>query len=74
MVVKGLTCYKDIKFISGKVLDSFKGTCFKIGFIEDDKEYVAAINEAKDWGFSHFMRKIFVTMILSSSINKLRHV
>ncbi|XP_058774673.1 uncharacterized protein LOC131648953 [Vicia villosa] len=33
-----------------------------------------AINEAKDWGSGHFLRKLFVTMLLSGTINRPRHV
>ncbi|KAI5438086.1 hypothetical protein KIW84_023995 [Lathyrus oleraceus] len=67
-IVKGPTCYKDIKDVSGKVLDSFRDACFEMGFLEDNNEYVAAINEAKDWG-SRQLRKLFVTMLISSMIN-----
>lgn len=67
-VFKGPTCYKDIKDVDGKVLDSFRDACFEMRFLEDDNEYVATINQAKDLGFSHFLRKLFVTMLLSSTI------
>ena len=73
-IFKGPTCYEDIKDVSGKVLDSFRDACFEMGFLEDDNEYAATINEAKDWGFGHFLRKLFVTMLLSSTINRPRHV
>ncbi|KAI5393198.1 serine palmitoyltransferase component, variant 4 [Lathyrus oleraceus] len=61
-VVKGPICYEDIKDGSGKVLDRFRDAYFEIRFLEDGNEYVAAINEVKDWGFGHFLRKLFVTM------------
>lgn len=73
-VVKGPTCYEDIKFVDGKVQDSFRDACFHMGFLNDDSEYVAAINEAKDWGSGHFLRKLFVTMLLSGTVNRPRHV
>lgn len=46
--VKGPTCYKDIKDVGGKDLDSFRDKCFEVGSLEDDNEYIATINEAKD--------------------------
>ncbi|XP_050887928.1 uncharacterized protein LOC127093069 [Lathyrus oleraceus] len=73
-VVKGPTCYEDIKFVDGKVQDSFRDACFHMGFLNDDSEYVAAINEVKDWGSGHFLRKLFVTMLLSGTVNRPRHV
>ncbi|XP_058779294.1 uncharacterized protein LOC131653222 [Vicia villosa] len=60
-VAKGPTCYEDIKKVGGIVRDSFRDACFEMGFLNDDKEYFAAINEAKDWGSEHFLRKLFLT-------------
>ncbi|XP_058774322.1 uncharacterized protein LOC131648594 [Vicia villosa] len=73
-IVKGPTCYEDIKFVGGKVQDTFRDACFEMGFLNDDKEYVAAIDEAKNWGSGHFLRKLFVTMLLSGTVNRPRHV
>jgi len=47
---------------------------FCYGFIGDDKEYVEAIREAYHWGSGYFLRKLFVTMLLSNSINKPKNV
>ncbi|XP_058741706.1 uncharacterized protein LOC131614094 [Vicia villosa] len=60
-VAKGPTCYEDIKKVGGIVRHSFRDACFEMGFLNDDKEYVVAINEAKDWGSGHFLRKLFLT-------------
>lgn len=73
-VVMGPTCHEDIKYVSGKLQDSFKDACFEMRFLNDEKEYVAAIHEAKDCGSSHFLRKLFVTMLLFSTINRPRQV
>lgn len=73
-VVRGPTWYKDLKCVDKKVCNSFKDACFETGFLEDDKEYVAFIEEAKDWGSSYFLRKLFVTILLSSTINIPRQV
>lgn len=64
--VKGPICYEDIKDVGGKILDSFRDACFEMGFLEDDNEYVAVINEATNWGSGHFLRKLFVNMLLTS--------
>ncbi|CAI8604002.1 unnamed protein product [Vicia faba] len=73
-VVKRPTCYKDIKKVGGIVRDNFRDACFEMGFLNDDKEYVAAINETNDWGSGYFLRKLFVTMLLSGTIKRPRHV
>ncbi|XP_058767938.1 uncharacterized protein LOC131641626 [Vicia villosa] len=45
-----------------------------MGFLEDDKEYIAAIKEASHWGTGHFLRKLFVIMLLSGAVNRPAHV
>lgn len=37
-------------------------------------EYIEAIREANEWGSSHYLRKLFVTMLLSDNINRLEDV
>lgn len=69
-LIRGLTFYKDIKYVSGKVCGSFRVACFEMEFIEDDNEYVATIEEEKDWGSGPFLRNLFVTMHLLSIINR----
>lgn len=36
----------------------------------DDNEYVKAIKEAKDWGSGHFLRKLFMNILMSNSVSK----
>jgi hypothetical protein len=45
-----------------------------MGFLEDDREFIAAIKEAHPWGSGHFLRRLFVTMLLSGSVNRPKHV
>ena len=39
-------------------------------FLQDDKEFVEAIKEAKDWGTTNYLRKLFVLMLLTGAITK----
>lgn len=70
IVAKGPCTYEDIRTINNMLYPSFKETCFTLGFLEDDKEYIKAIREAKDWTSGHFLRKLFVTILISNIINK----
>ena len=45
-----------------------------MGFLEDDREYIEAIKEAKDWGSGYYLRKLFITMLISNSINRPENV
>ncbi|XP_058768047.1 uncharacterized protein LOC131641761 [Vicia villosa] len=71
---KGPLSYQDIKTVDGKKLKTFRDACFAMGFLQDDREFVEAIKEAHQWGSGHFLRKLFVTMLLSSSMNRPEHV
>ena len=68
-ISKGLTTYEEIHNVANIVCSTFKVACFAMRFLEDDKEFEEAIREAKDWGSGYFLRKLFVTMLLSNNIN-----
>lgn len=69
-VVKGPTSYKDIRTVGDKTWDTFGEACQALGLLEDDKEYINAIKEAFCWGSGHFLRKLFVIMLLSNTLNR----
>ena len=41
-----------------------------MGFLQDDKEFIEAIKEAKDWGSTHYIRKLFVLLLLTATMRK----
>jgi len=45
-----------------------------MGFLQDDKEFVEAIKEAKYWAIAHYLRKLFVLMLLTSTMSKPKEV
>ncbi|XP_058751494.1 uncharacterized protein LOC131624562 [Vicia villosa] len=69
-VVKGPTTYEEIRKVGDRQYDSFRDACFAIGFLEDDREYIGAIKEASEWGSGHYLRKLFVVMLLSGNVNR----
>jgi hypothetical protein len=73
-VMKGPTCYDDIRKIGDTQYFSFRDACFAMGFLGDDKEYILAIKESKDWSSGYFLRKLFVIMLLASTMERPRHV
>ncbi|XP_058768177.1 uncharacterized protein LOC131641899 [Vicia villosa] len=73
-VVKGPLTYEEIRKVGDTQFDTFRDACFAMGFLEDDREYIGAIREASEWGSGHFLRKLFVVMLLSSAVNRPAHV
>ncbi|XP_058751922.1 uncharacterized protein LOC131625023 [Vicia villosa] len=49
-VKKDPLCYDDIKMVDGQQHKTFRGACFAMGFLQDDREFVEAIKEAHVWG------------------------
>ncbi|XP_076900374.1 uncharacterized protein LOC143554528 [Bidens hawaiensis] len=44
--VKGPECFEDIRTVDGVVYETFRDACYKRGLLDDDKEYIEAIEEA----------------------------
>jgi len=72
--VKGPTSYEALKTVNNVLYDSFRDACFAIGFLMDDKEYIAAIKEASVWGSGYFLRLLFVTLLIASCMHRPKHV
>lgn len=70
IVCKGPTTYEQIRTMENVEYSTFKEACFTMGFLDDDIEYIEAIGETSEWGSGHYLRKLFMTMLLSKNINK----
>ncbi|CAN7113213.1 unnamed protein product, partial [Brassica rapa subsp. narinosa] len=67
-IVKGPRSYEEIRTVKGIVYKTFKDACYALGLLDDDKEYIEAINEASFWGTGNFLRKLFAIMLFSNSM------
>ncbi|XP_019186531.1 PREDICTED: uncharacterized protein LOC109181233 [Ipomoea nil] len=67
-IVRGPKSFKDIRTVNGVEYSTFRDACYAHGLLDDDKEYVDAINEASYWSTAHSLRKLFVVLLTSSSI------
>ena len=54
---KGPTSFEDIRTVANIQYPTYREACFAMGFLQDDREYVEAIKEAKDWGTTNYLRK-----------------
>ncbi|XP_031111921.1 uncharacterized protein LOC116015896 [Ipomoea triloba] len=73
-IVRGPTSFKDIMTFNGVEYLTFKDACYARGLLDDDKEYIDAIEEASHWSTGHAMRKLFVILLLSNSLSGPEHV
>ncbi|XP_019164327.1 PREDICTED: uncharacterized protein LOC109160496 [Ipomoea nil] len=68
--IRGPKSYEDIRIVNGEQYDSFRDACYARGLIDDDNEYVDAIDEASHWASADQLRRLFVTLLMSSCMGK----
>ncbi|XP_076958324.1 uncharacterized protein LOC143634021 [Bidens hawaiensis] len=68
--VKGPKCFEDIRKVYGFVCDSFRDACYRRGLLDDDKEYIEAIEEASHTANGYYLRNLFATMLITSSLSR----
>ncbi|XP_031106095.1 uncharacterized protein LOC116010718 [Ipomoea triloba] len=73
-VVRGPTNFEDIKSYKGVIYPTFRDACYARGLLDDDKEYIDAINEASQWSTAATMRKLFVILLTSNLVNRPENV
>lgn len=71
---KGPTSHKEIRTIHHIVYPTFKDACYALGLLEDDKEYIDGIMEASFWGSAHYLRSLFVALLLSNTMSRPEYV
>jgi hypothetical protein len=69
-IAKGPTSYEEIKFVNGFQYLTYREACFAMGFLGDDREFIEAIKEAHAWGSGVFLRKLFIIILLSESMDR----
>lgn len=67
--VRGPRSYDDIKTVDGIVQPSFEEACYKLGLLDDDKEYIEGLKECGFWASAAYVRKLFANMLLSNSLS-----
>ncbi|XP_019097485.1 PREDICTED: uncharacterized protein LOC109131243 [Camelina sativa] len=52
--IPGPTSFDYLKTVNGVLYKDFQEACYALELLDDDKEYIAAINEAGEWCFGEF--------------------
>ncbi|KAK9292365.1 hypothetical protein L1049_020332 [Liquidambar formosana] len=63
-IVRGATCYKDLRTVDGVEYLTFKDACIALGLLHDDNEWSEALLEANTWASANQLRHIFSTMLM----------
>ncbi|XP_076931995.1 uncharacterized protein LOC143597361 [Bidens hawaiensis] len=68
--VKGPECFEDIRTVDGVVCETFRDACYKRGLLDNDKEYIEAIEEASHTSTGYYLRNLFATMLITYSLSR----
>ncbi|XP_021980701.1 uncharacterized protein LOC110876850 [Helianthus annuus] len=72
--VKGPRSFEEIRTVNGHIYPSFRDACYALGLLDDDMEYIEAIEEANETGSGYYLRSLFATMLMSNSLSRLDFV
>ncbi|XP_057740394.1 uncharacterized protein LOC130957567 [Arachis stenosperma] len=65
---KGCQTFADVRTVGGIVYDTFKEACYALGLLQDDKEFIDALNEASAWASPNYIRRLFAMLLMSNNI------
>ncbi|KAH1161826.1 hypothetical protein GYH30_000623 [Glycine max] len=70
-VCRGPISFENIRTVDGVEYSTYREACFAMGFSQDDREFIVAIQEAKDWGSAPYLRNLFVLLLLTDQQAKI---
>ncbi|XP_076909200.1 uncharacterized protein LOC143566357 [Bidens hawaiensis] len=68
--VRGPKCFEDIRTVDGEVCAIYRDACYKRGLLDDDNEYIEAIEEASHTTSGYYLRILFATMLITYSLSR----
>nr|GEU51748.1 hypothetical protein [Tanacetum cinerariifolium] len=71
---KGPENWNKIKELNDIVHPTYRNACYAIGLLDDDREYIDAIEEANSWACGEYVRKVFARLLTSNTVSRPDHV
>ncbi|GKA17140.1 hypothetical protein Tco_0696977 [Tanacetum coccineum] len=68
--VRGHMGCDDLKEYDDVVYPTYREACYARGLLEDDKEYIDGLLEARLWGMGDYLRSFFVMLLMMDSMSR----
>ncbi|GJZ48131.1 hypothetical protein Tco_0601963 [Tanacetum coccineum] len=68
--VRGPMGWDDLKEYDDVVYPTYREACYARGLLEDDKEYIDGLLEARLWGMGDYLRSFFVMLLMTDSMSR----
>jgi hypothetical protein len=65
----GCRSYDDLRRVNGHLYDSYREACGALRLLEDDREFIGAINEVGVLASGMALRRMYAKLLLSSSMS-----
>ncbi|XP_016185397.1 uncharacterized protein LOC107627031 [Arachis ipaensis] len=65
---KGCQTFADVRSVGGIVYNTFKEAYYALGLLQDNREFIDAINEASAWASPNYIRKLFAMHLMSNNM------
>ncbi|XP_076905569.1 uncharacterized protein LOC143561338 [Bidens hawaiensis] len=72
--VKVPQSFEETRTVNGRLQPSFRDAFYSLGLLEDEHEYIEAIEEASHLSLGHGLRTLFATMLSTDSLSRPEHV
>nr|XP_029145827.1 uncharacterized protein LOC114924707 [Arachis hypogaea] len=69
-IVKGPRSYEELWSFNGVIYPTIRDACYVHGLLDDNQEYIDAIEKASHWGSGYYLRKLFATLLWSNSMTR----
>jgi hypothetical protein len=70
----GCKSYEDLRTVNGHVYDTYREACSALHLLEDDGEFISAINEVALLSSGSYLRRMFAKLLMSNSMSDPLHV
>ncbi|XP_076908285.1 uncharacterized protein LOC143565080 [Bidens hawaiensis] len=68
--VRGSTCFENFRTVDSEVCATYRDACYKRGLLDDDNEYIEAIEEGSSTATGYYLRILFATILITYSLSR----